>query len=104
MGISMDVASEDAVNGGVAAVVKAWGGVDVLVSIAGTQIVHPMHESLFIEQKRLLAIDLDGDFFTAKACLPHTSVAGKGGRIVHRGSVTPSWLRRGGRPMSPPRT
>ena len=67
MGISMDVASENAVNAGVAAVVKAWGGVDVLVSIAGTQIVHPVHESLFIEQKRLLAVGLDGDVFTAKA-------------------------------------
>lgn len=44
MVISRDVASENAVNAGVAAVVKARGGVDVLVNIAGTQIVHPVHE------------------------------------------------------------
>ncbi len=31
----MDVANEEAVEGGVAAVVKAFGGVDILVSNAG---------------------------------------------------------------------
>ena len=42
LGIAMDVTSEQAVNDGVAAVVAAFGGVDVLVSNAGIQIVHPI--------------------------------------------------------------
>jgi len=41
LGIAMDVTSEQAVNEGVAAVVATFGGVDVLVSNAGIQIVHP---------------------------------------------------------------
>src|SRR5947208_3218012 len=37
--VTMDVANEEAVNAGVAAVVAAFGGVDILVSNAGIQIV-----------------------------------------------------------------
>src|SRR5438093_13536257 len=44
MGVAMDVTDEKAVNDGVAAVVKAFGGVDILVSNAGIQIVHPLEE------------------------------------------------------------
>ena len=40
MGVKMDVTNEAAVYAGVAAVVAAWGGVDILVSNAGVQIVH----------------------------------------------------------------
>jgi 3-hydroxybutyrate dehydrogenase len=87
MGIAMDVASEDAVNAGVAAVVNAWDGIDVLVSNAGIQIVHPVHEFPFAEWKKMLAIHLDGAFLTTKACLPHMYAAGKGGSIIYMGSV-----------------
>jgi 3-hydroxybutyrate dehydrogenase len=87
MGIAMDVASEDAVNAGVAAVVNAWDGIDVLVSNAGIQIVHPVHEFPFAEWKKMLAIHLDGAFLTTKACLPHMYAAGKGGCIIYMGSV-----------------
>jgi integrase len=41
MAVTMDVTDEDQVSAGVAAVVKQWGGVDILVSNAGIQIVHP---------------------------------------------------------------
>ena len=39
--VAMDVTDEAQVMAGVAEIVKAWGGVDVLVSNAGIQIVHP---------------------------------------------------------------
>jgi len=44
IGIAMDVTDERAVNEGVAAVVATFGGVDILVSNAGIQIVHPIEE------------------------------------------------------------
>ena len=87
LGVAMDVTDEDAVNQGVAAVVAAWGGVDVLVSNAGIQIVHPVHEFPYSEWKKMLAIHLDGAFLTTKACLPHMYAAGKGGSIIYMGSV-----------------
>jgi 3-hydroxybutyrate dehydrogenase len=87
IGVAMDVASEDAVAAGVAATVAAFGGVDVLVSNAGIQIVHPLEEFGFAEWKRMLAIHLDGAFLTTRACLPHMYAAGRGGSIIYMGSV-----------------
>ena len=68
-------------------VVGAWGGVDVLVSNAGIQIIHPLEAFPFADWKRLLAIHLDGAFLTTKACLPHMYGSGRGGSVIYMGSV-----------------
>jgi 3-hydroxybutyrate dehydrogenase len=86
IGIAMNVTDEEAVNAGVAAVVKKWGGIDVLVSNAGIQIVHKVEDFPFAEWKKLLAIHLDGAFLTSKACLPHMYKKGSGS-IIFMGSV-----------------
>ena len=87
MAVAMDVTSEDQVNAAVAEVVASFGGVDVLVSNAGIQIVHPIEEFPFADWKKMLAIHLDGAFLTTKACLPHMQASGKGGSIIYMGSV-----------------
>jgi len=86
IGIAMDVVNETAVNAGIADVVRQWGRLDVLVSNAGIQIVHPIEEFPFADWKKLLAIHLDGAFLTTKACLPHMYKAGRGS-IIYMGSV-----------------
>ena len=87
MALAMDVTDETQVNTAIASVVSAWGGVDVLVSNAGIQIVHPLEEYPFAEWKKMLAIHLDGAFLTTKACLPHMYASGNGGSIIYMGSV-----------------
>ena len=87
MAVAADVTDEAQVNAAVAAVVQAWGGVDVLVSNAGIQIVHPVEEFPFADWKKMLAIHLDGAFLTTKACLPHMYASGRGGSIIYMGSV-----------------
>ncbi|WP_127103854.1 3-hydroxybutyrate dehydrogenase [Pararhodobacter zhoushanensis] len=86
MAVAMNVTDEKMVNDGVAAVVAAWGGVDVLVSNAGIQIVHPLQDFPFEDWKKLLSIHLDGAFLTSKAVLPHMYKAGSGS-IIFMGSV-----------------
>ncbi|MFI5018093.1 MAG: 3-hydroxybutyrate dehydrogenase [Dongiales bacterium] len=86
MAVEMDVTDESQVNEGVAAVVEAWGGVDILVSNAGIQIVHPLESFSLAEWRRVLAIHLDGAFLTTRACLPHMYKAG-GGSVIYMGSV-----------------
>ena len=66
MAVGADVTDEAQVNAAVAEVVAAWGGVDVLVSNAGIQIVHPLEEFSFAEWKKMLAIHLDGAFLTTR--------------------------------------
>jgi 3-hydroxybutyrate dehydrogenase len=87
IGVQMDVSDEKAVNDGVAAVVAQFGGVDILVSNAGIQIVHPIEEYPFSEWKKMLAIHVDGAFLTTRACLRHMYQAGRGGSIIYMGSV-----------------
>ena len=86
MSVAMDVTDEKAVNDGVAAVVRSFGGVDVLVSNAGIQIVHPIEEFSYVEWKKMLAIHLDGAFLTTRACIPHMYKSGRGS-IIYMGSV-----------------
>jgi 3-hydroxybutyrate dehydrogenase len=85
-GVAMDVTDENAVNAGVAHVVERFGGVDILVSNAGIQIVHPIEEFSYAEWKRMMAIHLDGAFLTTRACIPHMYKARRGS-VIYMGSV-----------------
>jgi 3-hydroxybutyrate dehydrogenase len=86
VGIAMDVADERAVDSGVAEVISQFGRIDVLVSNAGIQIVHPLEEFSYAEWKKMLSIHLDGAFLTTRACLPHMYRAGRGS-LIYMGSV-----------------
>jgi 3-hydroxybutyrate dehydrogenase len=80
------VTDERAVNSGVAEAVSQFGRIDVLVSNAGIQIVHPLEDFSYAEWKTMLAIHLDGAFLTTRACLPHMYRAGRGS-LIYMGSV-----------------
>ena len=69
-----------------AAVVEAFGRIDILVSNAGIQIVAPLEEFAFADWKRVLAIHLDGAFLTTRAALRQMYRQG-GGSIIYMGSV-----------------
>ena len=86
MAVAMNVTDEAQVNAGIAAVIDAWGRIDVLVSNAGIQIIHPVEDFPYEEWKKLLSIHLDGAFLTTKACLPHMYKAGSGS-VIYMGSV-----------------
>ena len=86
MGVKIDVTSEAEVERAVAVAVDAYGGVDVLVSNAGIQIVHTLDEFPFADWKRMLAVHLDGAFLTTRACLKAMYAAG-GGSIIYIGSA-----------------
>ena len=87
LGVKMDVTDEAEVDAGVAAVIKAFGKVDILVSNAGIQIVKPVEQFSLGEWKKMLAIHLDGAFLTTRACLKDMYARGQGGAILYMGSV-----------------
>lgn len=92
VGLAMDVTDEDAVNNGINGVAAQFGGIDILVSNAGIQIVNPVEQFAYADWKKMLAIHLDGAFLTTKAALPYMyaeDADGKprGGTVIYMGSV-----------------
>jgi 3-hydroxybutyrate dehydrogenase len=87
IGVAMDVTDEAAVDAGVDEVAKRFGGIDILVSNAGVQIVAPIEDFKFSDWKKMLAIHLDGGFLTTRACVRHMYPQGRGGSIIYMGSV-----------------
>jgi 3-hydroxybutyrate dehydrogenase len=87
LAIAMDVTSEEAVNAGVDETVSRLGGIDVLVSNAGIQIVNRIEDYAFSDWKKMLAIHLDGAFLTTKAAIKHMYASNKGGAVIYMGSV-----------------
>jgi 3-hydroxybutyrate dehydrogenase len=85
--VVMDVTNEAAVNAGVQAAVDKFGSIDVLVSNAGIQIVHPIEDFPYEDWKKIIAIHLDGSFLTTKAAIKHMYDSGRGGSIIYMGSV-----------------
>ncbi len=87
IGIGVDVTDEAGVDAAVARTVAQFGGLDVLVSNAGIQIVAPLVEFSFADWKKLLAVHLDGAFLTARAAMRQMVASGRGGSIIFMGSV-----------------
>jgi 3-hydroxybutyrate dehydrogenase len=87
MGVAMDVTDEAQVDAGIEVAAARFGGIDVLVSNAGIQIVGPLESYKFSDWKKLLAIHLDGAFLTTRACLQRMYAQGRGGSVIYMGSV-----------------
>ncbi|MEZ5925573.1 MAG: 3-hydroxybutyrate dehydrogenase [Hyphomicrobiaceae bacterium] len=86
IGIEMDVTRPEQVMAGVNTALEAFGRIDVLVSNAGIQIVHPIETFPFEQWRKLLAVHLDGAFLTTQAVLPHMYQQASG-TIIYMGSV-----------------
>ena len=87
VGIAMDVTSEQQVAAGFAKLASAFGGIDILVSNAGIQIVEPVDQFDFGKWKTMLAIHLDGAFLTTRAALRLMYAQKRGGSVIYMGSV-----------------
>jgi 3-hydroxybutyrate dehydrogenase len=87
LAVAMNVTDEAQVDAGVDQVAAHFGGIDVLVSNAGIQIVAPLDEFKFSDWQKLLSIHLDGAFLTTRACLRHMYAQGRGGSVIYMGSV-----------------
>jgi 3-hydroxybutyrate dehydrogenase len=87
MSVVMNVTDEAQVDAGVASVVAAYGGVDILVSNAGIQIISAIVDLKFEDWRKLIAIHLDGAFLTTRACMRAMVRGRRGGTILYMGSV-----------------
>lgn len=85
--VACDVSDGAAVAAAVEAVTAELGALDILVNNAA---VYPSHAWTEIDQtewERVLAVNLNGYFLTARAAFPHLRASGRG-RIVNVASIT----------------
>lgn len=85
LGLEMDVASEEAVEGGFRRVEEELGPVDLLVLNAGVYVVEGLEETTLESWRRTMEVNLDGAFLCAKRGLPSMRERGYG-RVVAIGS------------------
>ena len=86
-GIRTDISSWESVQAAAAETVRQLGGIDILVNsagIAGPTV--PVTELAIEDWHRIVAINLNGTFFTNRAVVPHM-VAQDYGRIVNIASI-----------------
>lgn len=69
LAIGLDVTDEAGVDAAVARTVKELGGLDVLVSNAGVQIVAPLQDFSFSDWRKVMAVHLDAGFLTSRAAM-----------------------------------
>lgn len=82
----VDVTSPVAVDRWVASVRAAWGPPSIAVICAGISRAGRLAELSDADWRDVLAINLDGAFYTARAAIRAMLTAGRGGRIVFVGS------------------
>jgi NAD(P)-dependent dehydrogenase (short-subunit alcohol dehydrogenase family) len=94
IGLGMDVTSEISVRSAFEEAVLAYGGVDIVVSNAGTAHSSPVDRMELADWERSFAVNATGHFLVAREVTPRMLAAGSG-RIVNI-SVSDSTMYRAG--------
>ena len=82
MAVLADVGNEEQVNRMVDEVLTRFGRVDILINNAGFRPRRTFMDMTTAEWRAVLATNLDGPFFCAKACVP-SMISNGGGRIIN---------------------
>jgi NAD(P)-dependent dehydrogenase (short-subunit alcohol dehydrogenase family) len=80
--VRCDVRDPESVDAAVAAVVREFGALHVVVNNAGVYPQIPFEQTTLEDWWRIMRVNLDGPFLLTKAALPHLRAAGWG-RIVN---------------------
>lgn len=80
-----DVGDEASVRESVSSTVERFGGLDVLVNVAGILQFKHMHETTLDDWNRIISVNLTGTFLMCRAALPH--LLERRGNIVNTAST-----------------
>jgi len=87
--IACDIREESAVQAAVAATVKAFGGIDILVNNASAISLTGTAATPMKRFDLMFAINVRGTYLCSQACLPHLEAAAAAGRNPHILTLSP---------------
>jgi rhamnose utilization protein RhaD (predicted bifunctional aldolase and dehydrogenase)/NAD(P)-dependent dehydrogenase (short-subunit alcohol dehydrogenase family) len=82
LGVALDVTDPESVAQGFGAVIRTWGGVDIVVLNAGVAHVSPLSEMNIESFRKLEKINVDGTLNMLSECARFFKLQGTGGDIV----------------------
>jgi len=91
--VPTDVTDEDQVAALVDSVVETFGGLDIVVANAGLGTTEPVAEMPTESYRRMMSVNVDGTFFTARAAIPHLEASE--GNLIFMGSFAGQYPRPG---------
>jgi NAD(P)-dependent dehydrogenase (short-subunit alcohol dehydrogenase family) len=80
--VALDVTDKESVAAGFEAVIRTWGGVDIVVINAGIAMVSPLKEIDLEAFRRLEKVNVEGTLLTLAATAHHFIRQGTGGDII----------------------
>jgi D-sorbitol dehydrogenase (acceptor) len=81
--VALDVTKTASIEAAVEAVVKRWGGIDILVNGAGIFDMGPIVEVTEASWDKVFAVNTRGLFFTLQAVAKRMIAQGRGGKIIN---------------------
>jgi meso-butanediol dehydrogenase / (S,S)-butanediol dehydrogenase / diacetyl reductase len=94
LGVAVDVTKADSVDAAVAAHVRHFGGMDVMVANAGIAVTAPLLETTADQWQLAMDVNLKGVFHCYRSAARQMIVQGRGGRLIGAASVA---AHRGGK-------
>jgi NAD(P)-dependent dehydrogenase (short-subunit alcohol dehydrogenase family) len=82
IGVALDVTGQESVAAGFEAVIRTWGGIDIVVINAGIAMVSYLKETDLEAFRRLEKVNVEGTLLTLSAIAHHFIRQGTGGDIV----------------------
>jgi NAD(P)-dependent dehydrogenase (short-subunit alcohol dehydrogenase family) len=82
MGIPIDVTDNESVVKGLEAVIKAWGGIDILIVNAGIAMVSHLKEMELEAFRKLEKVNVEGTLLSLREIARHFIAQGTGGDII----------------------
>jgi 3-hydroxybutyrate dehydrogenase len=85
--IQLDVANESQVECAITETIRSLGGIDVLISNAGIQIINPIVDFTFSDWRKMQSVHVDGAFLLTRAAMRQMIAQKRGGSIIYTGSI-----------------
>ena len=82
IGVPLDVTGEESVAAGFEAVIRTWGGIDIVVINAGIAMVSYLKETDLEAFRKLEKVNVEGTLLTLSAAAHHFILQGTGGDII----------------------